>query len=107
MRPLPVNTWGIVVLHEIHVITATLTTLPVGNVTLAVVIVATVTRTGIIMAETEIGVIVEAPLLPVAVDTLLTIGVAGATLVAPFEEVALHLVAVVVAQETTTRRLPQ
>jgi len=108
MRPLPVNTWAIVVPPGIHVITATLTTLLVGIVTIAVVIVATVTETGIIMAETEIGVIVEAPLLLVAVDTPQTIGVARATLAAQsLEGVALPLVAEVVAQESTTRQLPQ
>jgi hypothetical protein len=114
-RPL-VNTWDIVAPLGIHVIIATLTTLLVGIVTIVVVIVvtvATVTGTATLMEEIEIGAIVEAPLLRVAVDTPLTIGVAGATPVAhPLEEAALHLVAevvvvvvvvVVVAQESTTR----
>jgi hypothetical protein len=113
MRRPPVNTWDIVAPPGIHVITATLTTLQiVGIVTVAVAIVATVTRTATLMEETEIGAIVGAPLLPVVVDTPLTIGVAGATLAAhPLEEPALHLVAegvvVVVAQETTRRPLQQ
>ena len=107
-RPL-VNTWGIVAPQEIHVIIATLTTLLAGIVTV-VVIVVTVIGTATIMEETEIGAIAEAPLLHVAVDTPLTIGVAEATPAAHLlEEAALHLVAegvVVVAQETTTR-LPE
>lgn len=109
MRPPLVNTWGIVAPPGIHVITATLTTLLVGIVTI-VVIVATVTRIATLMAETEIGVIVEVPLLLVAVDTLLNIGVAGATPVAHLpEEVVLHLVAegVEVARETTIHQPPQ
>ena len=110
MRPLLVNIWGIVAPQGTHVITATLTILPVGIVTIVVVIVATVTRTVIIMVETEIGAIVEVPLLLVAVDIPLTIGAAGATLVAHrLEEAALHLVpeGAVVAQETTTLQLLQ
>jgi hypothetical protein len=109
MRPPLVNTWGIVAPRGIHVITATLTTLLVGIVTI-VVIAATVTRIATIMAETAIGVIAEVLLLLVAVDTLLIIGVAGATPVAhPLEEVVLHLVAerVEVAQETTIHQPPQ
>jgi hypothetical protein len=105
MRRLLVNTWDIVAPLGIHVIIATLTTLLVGIVT---IVVATVTGTATIMEETEIGAIVEAPLRE-AVDTPLTIGVAGATPAAhPLEEAALHLVVegvavvVVVAQETTT-----
>ena len=108
MRRPPVNTWGIVAPLEIHVIIVTLTTLLVGIVIIVVAIVATVTETATIMEEIEIGAIVEAPLLRVAVDTLLTIGVAGATLAAHLLEVAAPqlveeaVVAVVVAQETTT-----
>ena len=107
-RPLA-NTWVIVAPPEIHVIIATPTTLLVGIVTIVVATVETVTGIATIMEETEIGAIVEAPLLRVAVDTPLTIGVAGATPAAhPLEEAALHLVAeveevVVVAQETTIR----
>jgi len=104
-RPL-VNTWGIVALPGIHVIIATPTILLVGIVTIVVVIV-TVTGTATIMEGIETGAIVEAPLLRVVVDTHLTIGVVGATPAAhPLEVAAQHLVAVVVAQETTTR-LPQ
>jgi hypothetical protein len=109
MRRPPVNTWGIVVPPEIHVIIVTLTTLLVGIVTIVVAIVATVTGTATIMEETEIGATVEAPLLRVVADTRLTIGVVGATLAAhPLEVAAQHLVAEgvvvpVVAQETTTR----
>ena len=105
MRRLPVNIWDIVAPLGTHVIIATLTTLLVGIVT---IVVATVTGTATIMEETETGAIVEAPLPRAAVDTPLTIGVAGATPAAhPLEEAALHLVAevvvvVVVAQETTT-----
>ena len=108
MRRPPVNTWDIVAPPEIHVIIATLTTLLVGIVTIVVATEATVTGTATIMGETEIGVIVEAPLLRVAVDTPLTIGVAGATPAAhPLEVAAQHLVAVaVVAQEIMTP-LPQ
>ena len=109
-RPL-VNTWDIAVALEIHVIIGTLTTLLAGIVTIVVAIVATVTGTATPTEGTAIGAIVEAPLLRVAVDTPLIIGVAGATPVAhPLEEAALHLVAevvVVVAQETTTRPLQQ
>ena len=106
-RPL-VNTWDTVAPPGIHVIIATLTTLLVGIVIIAAAIVATATGTATIMEETEIGAIVEAPLLRVAVDTPLTIGVAGATPAAHLlEEAALHLVAeevaVAVVQETTTR----
>lgn len=107
MRRPPVNTWGIVAPLEIHVIIATLTILLVGIVTIVVAIVVTVIGTATIMEETEIGAIVEAPLLRVVVDTHLIIGVVGATPVAhPLEVVALHLVvevAVAVARETTTR----
>ena len=110
MRRPPVNTWDIVAPPEIHVIIATLTTLLVGIVTIVVATEATVTGTATIMEETEIGAIVEAPLLRVAVDTPLTIGVAGATPAAhPLEVAAQHLVAVVVAvvaQEIMTP-LPQ
>ena len=109
MPRLLVNTWDIVAPLEIHVIIVTLTTLLVEIVTVVVAIVATVTGTATHMEGTEIGAIVEAPLLRVAVDTPLTIDVAGVTPAAhPLEEVALHLVAegvvvvVVVAQETTT-----
>jgi len=110
MRRPPVNTWGIAAPPEIHVTIATLTTLLVGIVIIVVAIVATVTGTATIMEEIEIGAIVEAPLLRVADDTPLTIGVAGATPAAhPHEVAAQHLVpagvvvAAVVAQETTTR----
>ena len=101
------NTWDIVAPPEIHVIIATLTTLLVGIVIIVVAIEATVTGTVTLMEGTEIGAIVEAPLLRVAVDTPLTIGVAEATPAAQaLEEAALHLVVgvvvVVVAQETTT-----
>ena len=102
MRRPPANTWGIVAPPAIRVTIATLTTLHVGTVNIVVAIVATVIGTATIMEEIETGAIVEAPL-RVAVDTPLTIGVAGATLAAhPLEEAAQHLVAVVVAQESTT-----
>lgn len=108
MHPLRANTWGTAALLGIHVITATRTILLVGIVTLVVVVTAAIaTKTVTPMAETEIGVIVEALLLLVVVDTPLTIGVAGATPAAhPLEEVALHLVVgvVVVAQETMTHQ---
>lgn len=109
MRPPLVNTWGIVAPLGIHVIIVTLTIPPVGIVTIVAVIVATVTRTATIMAETVIGAIVAAPLLLVVVDILLTIGAAGVTPVArPLEEAALHLVVegVVAAQETMIHRPP-
>lgn len=111
MRRPRVNTWDIVAPTEIHVIIATLTILLVGIVSIVAVIVATVTGTATIMEETEIGAIVEAPLLRVVVDTPLTIGVAGATPAAhPLEEAALQLEAegvVVVAAQGTTTRPPQ
>lgn len=109
MRRPPVNTWDIVAPPEIHVIIATLTTLLVEIATIVVATVVTVTETATIMEGTEIGAIVEAPLPRVAVDTPLTIGVAGATPAAhPLEVAAQHLVAervvaVVVVQEITTR----
>jgi hypothetical protein len=94
MRPPLVNTWDIVAPPEIHVTIVTLTIPPEGIVTIVAVIVATVTRTATIMAETVIGAIVAALLLLVVVDIPLTIGVAGVTPVAhPLEEAALHLVA--------------
>lgn len=108
MHPLRANTWGTAALLGIHVITATRTILLVGIVTMVVAVTAAIaTKTVTPMAETEIGVIVEALLLLVVVDTPLTIGVVGATPAAhPLEEVALHLVVgvVVVAQETMTRQ---
>lgn len=105
MRPPQANTWGTVALPGIHVITATRTTLLVGIVTtVAVVTVATATRTVTPMVETEIGEIVEAHLLLVVVDTLPTIGVAGATPAAHLlEEAVLHLVAEG-GQESTTHQ---
>jgi len=109
MHQLRASTWGIVALLVIHVTTAIRTPLLVGTATImvAVVIAVTATKTATTMAETEIGVIVEAHLLLVEVDTPLTIDVAEATPAAHrLEEAALHLV-VVVAQETTIRQLLQ
>ena len=103
MRPPPANTWDIVALLVIHVIIATL--VGIGIVTMVVVVI--VTETATLLAETEIGAIVEAPLPRVVVDTLPTIGVAGVIPAAhPLEEVVLHLVAEGV-QEIMTHQPPQ
>lgn len=98
MRPPLVNTWGIVVLPVIHVIIANRTILE-GTVTTVVV-----TVIGTIMAETETGATVEAPLHLAVVGTPPTIGVAEATLAARHEEAALHLETVVVVQENMTHQ---